>query len=329
MGSPLLSVNRCRAAPRRLGRSAFTLIELLVVIAIIAILIGLLLPAIQKVREAASRTRCENNLKQLGIAIHVYHDANGMFPNEGLNGGSGQTDVSLFCLILPQIEQGMQITGLSPNGYPTVSNPQAIDIFLCPSRRTTAVGPKVDYSGIYDDSIEHQGPSGNGDLDLLYTGSVANLHSILNNTGIRMTDVSNGAGTGNTLLLAHKVIAPINYFVANGPNDTGWNTTPGTNYDHMRWSDGDENSTGASGFHGYIQDGTYQNTNGSDNNHQGGPHPFNSPVLYADGSVHSYPYLWVTPSLVGTPSTVQLTDIATWQTLWVYNRPGDLMFEAP
>jgi prepilin-type N-terminal cleavage/methylation domain-containing protein/prepilin-type processing-associated H-X9-DG protein len=127
--------------PFQTRRSAFTLIELLVVIAIIAILIGLLLPAVQKVREAAARTQCANNLKQMGLAVHNFQTTfNGKMPYSwypnGQNGTWTMAGGSVFYVLLPYLEQDNLYRGQPGNtAQQNFANAAStvVSTFVCPS----------------------------------------------------------------------------------------------------------------------------------------------------------------------------------------------------
>jgi prepilin-type N-terminal cleavage/methylation domain-containing protein/prepilin-type processing-associated H-X9-DG protein len=266
-------------------KAGFTLIELLVVIAIIAILIGLLLPAVQKVRETAARMQCQNNLKQLGLALLNHHDALGGFPPALRNVVVGTTTVthSWTPYTLPYLEQDnaarvYRFDRNWDNAATNDANPGGINqtdfkVFLCPAAPSGRKGSRgrgiIDYSPV--NTITRPNPY----VTNMPPSDPTNIGILGKNVFRRIADITDG--TSNTILLAEDAgrnqVWQMGRFITSGGSTGAW-ANPGT-------------EIAATGFNPATMTGPGPcAVNCNNNNEVYGFHPGGANILMADGSVH-------------------------------------------
>jgi prepilin-type N-terminal cleavage/methylation domain-containing protein len=275
---------RCHL-PRRGSRHGFTLMELLVVIALIAVLIGLLLPAVQKVREAANRIKCANHLKQLGLAFELHHDQLGYFPTagddwsapptyvKGVPAVGDQQGAGWGFQILPHLEAENVWRGggaTTDQGRQRAAVAAVLPVFFCPSRRAPM-------TVAYADAYLSRGP------DDLVTHALCDYASNNLDDGsgvvranafgppLRIADITDGTST--TLLVGEKRMNL--YYLGKIPrSDDNEGYTAGNDWDTMRNTNTPpaRDARAASGENGFAGFGS--------------SHPSGLNTVFADGAVH-------------------------------------------
>lgn len=242
-----MQISRRDSSPTR--RGGFTLIELLVVIAIIAILVALLLPAVQQAREAARRTRCKNNLKQMGVAFHNHLEMHGFFPSGGHHWSyapdftpDGAPEIAprqragWGYQILPGVEQGILWRGAGATNNPDrqrIIISSAVDVFFCPSRRSALplppqprwYGPSGTYPHAPTDYAACGGSSNNGVV----------TRTNANQTGETIATEHITDGTSNTILVGEKRLRRDAIGRYQGDDNEGYSS--GWDHDVIRWTD--------------------------------------------------------------------------------------------